>query len=287
MFRPDTTQNMEELSGDGPLRPADRLRYLLRNARRNLFAGGTTLKPLRFTAARLASTPGIASPGRALTDTFLLQELPRLLPPGPVRVLDIGCGRGHLTSMLAKAGYHGEYVGLDVDDRFTHDTKIAGFTRRFVHGSAHDFQPDAAFDLIVSVSALEHIPDDGGLLRRLSGMLAPHGLQLHIVPSGWGLAVYLWHGFRQYTIASVERRFGQKGTAIYSMGGLAGLVLHLAAITLPESLLGLPLRYRWPAFYQRLLDFALGADRYLPVGATMLAVTWRKPAAVAEAQPET
>jgi SAM-dependent methyltransferase len=264
-----------EICGDGRMRPLDRLRYLLLNARRNMFAGNTLLRAAPFCAPRTMLTAGDVSPGRALTEAFLLQQLPKLLPPGPIRVLDIGCGQGHLPQLLAAAGYSGEYVGLDIDDRFDRAFSAPGFSRSFVRGDAHAFKSDSAFELIISISALEHIPDDAALIRRLPDLLTPRGLQLHIVPAGWALPSYLWHGYRQYTLPSLERRFGSKGVAVYALGGLAGLLLHIVMITLPELLLRLPMRRWLPNAYRAMLDAALRADQRLAVAASFHAITRR------------
>ncbi|CAG0999297.1 Ubiquinone biosynthesis O-methyltransferase [Rhodocyclaceae bacterium] len=248
-----------------------RLRYLLANFARNLDSSGTRLNLRPYSAARSSRTPVTASPGRALTESFLLTELPRLLGRHDIRVLEIGCGSGSLTRLLAESGYRGDYVGVDVFDRFDHSEQ-AEFRREFICSDAHDFQPEGQFDLIVSVSALEHIPDDQRLIRRLSTSVAPGGMQLHFVPSAWGLLTYLWHGYRQYSLPALGGRFDAACATAYAMGGGASLLLHVIFITFGEMLLGLRLRQRLPRFYGRLLDYCLRLDRLLPRCGTMYAV---------------
>ena len=259
-----------EISGDGGMTVAQRLRYLSVNLVRNL--GRCTAGPLRrnYCAARLLRTPATASPGRVLTEAFIGLELPRLLPPRDIRVLEIGCGSGSLTRLLAEFGYSGSYVGVDVADRFDRGAQ-SGFQRAFVRSDAHRFEPEGQFDLIVSVSALEHIPDDIGLIQRLSGFVAPGGLQLHFLPSSWGLPVYLWHGYRQYGQAALVERFDAERTTVYSLGGLTSFLLHFSFITLGEMLAPLRLRQRLPRLYGFLLDGGLRLDRWPPACATMVA----------------
>ncbi len=260
-----------EISGDSRLTMGQRLRYLAFNLGRNLKRGKCAAKRLRFCAQRLLRTPSTASPGRALTEAFLLSRLPQMLPPGEVRVLEIGCGSGSLTKLLAEFGYSGSYIGVDIADRFDR-TAQPGFQREFVFADAHRFEPDGKFDLVVSVSALEHIADDRRLIQKLGGFVAPGGVQLHFVPSGWGLLAYLWHGYRQYTAVSLDERFGTQRTSIFAMGGAASFVLHFLFITVGEILLRLRLRQRLPRLYGRMLDGCLAFDRMVPVCGTMYAV---------------
>jgi SAM-dependent methyltransferase len=267
-----------EVCGDSPLTVSQRFAYLVANVLRNLRERGPRPIIEPFFAARLATTPAMASPSRMLTEAYLELRLPKLLPVGRLRVLEIGCGSGRLCSLLARVGYYGDYVGIDISDRFD-PTPVDGFTRRFVHTDVHAFDPGAQrFDLILSVSALEHIPEDGTLIARLPGWLAPGGLDLHFVPGGWGLAAYLWHGWRQYPLAAIRRKFG--GAVVASpLGGMAGAMLHVAFITLGEMLLRLTVRRRWPAAYGWMLDRCLKLDRWLPWCAIIHAVRRQSPMA--------
>ena len=260
-----------EISGDGRLTIAQRLRYLALNFTRNLKPGKCQAQQIRFCARRLDRTPQTASPARALTEAFLQSYLAKMLSARKIRVLEIGCGSGSLTKLLAEFGYSGSYVGLDIADRFDR-TEQPAFQREFVLADARFFEPDAKFDLIISVSALEHIPEDVPLIRRLAEFVAPGGLQVHFVPSGWALPVYLWHGYRQYTHVSLCERFDAQRTTLFAMGGAASFLLHFLFTTLGELLLRLRLRQLLPQIYGRMLDWCLRLDRLLPVCATMFAV---------------
>ena len=260
-----------EISGDARLTAMQRLRYLALNLARNIGDERPTSRPESFCHVRLPHTPASASPSRALTDAFLDNRLPGMLLPAKVRVLEIGCGSGSLARRLAESGYSGKYVGVDIVDRFDNYVQ-SGFDRTFILADANNLELDGKFDLVVSVSALEHIPEDRRLLAKLNGFVAPGGLQLHFVPSGWGLLTYLWHGYRQYTLVSIDARFDSQRTSIFAMGGAASFVLHLLFITVGEILLRLRLRQRFPWLYGRMLDACLRFDRLVPVCATMYAV---------------
>jgi SAM-dependent methyltransferase len=260
-----------ELNGDDPLGLVERIAYLLRNLRRNCRRGPAQVRRRWFQAARLPRTPRLASPGRALTESFLYSQLPSMLPLGRIRVLELGCGSGSLTRILAEIGYRGEYVGIDIKDRFDR-TVQPEFERAFVCADVYAFQPEATFDLVISVSVLEHVSEDYRLAGRLDEFVSPGGIQLHFVPSGWGLFVYLWHGYRQYTRGSLAERFRSRQAEAVSLGGGASFLLHLMFITVGEMLLLLDLRRRLSGLYGRLLDRSLRWDRWVPVCGTMYAV---------------
>lgn len=272
---------MTELNGDERLRPADRLRYLWQNALRGL----RDLSPTQFAvyrhwranaAARAALVSESPSPGRALAEAFVVSELPKLLPPGEINVLEVGCGSGRARELLARAGFHGTYTGVDVSDRFDRERDTA-FASSFQLMDAHDLESGARFDLVFSNSALEHIPDDTKLIAHLRTTLRPGGIQLHIIPSGAALYAYLWHGYRQYARGAVTRRFLPDNTSVFALGGMFSLLLHMVFITVPEMLLRLPVRQKASALYRPLMRAAIQADRFAPFGAVMYGICERAP----------
>ena len=240
-----------------------RFYYILLNLWRNLTCQGVRPKVEGFFVAMPSGTPGLASPSRILTEAFIKSRLPQLITPKRIRVLEIGCGSGRLCSVLAELGYSGEYVGLDIDDRFTH-TQVSGFQSNFIFGDAHAFDPgNEKFDLIISVSALEHIPQDALLIDKLPSWLASGGMELHFLPSSTSLLLYLWHGWRQYPLPQVGNLFGSHAVAT-SLGGVSSSIVHFIFITVGEILVPIRARQRLRWLYQPLLGWALMLDRLLP-----------------------
>jgi SAM-dependent methyltransferase len=266
-----------EISGDIRLSPMDRLRYLVRNAGRNIRSsfgvpGGRSFLP---DLARAAAIEAGQSPGRLLTELFLEAELPRMSPPRALNVLEIGCGSGSMAYRLARIGYRGTYTGIDVNDRFRRDHPAGfPFVVTFIQGDAHGFTPAAKGDLMVSVSTLEHIPADAALIDRLATLFAPGGVEVHVVPSGASLLIYLWHGFRQYTPGTLVAKFGPE-SEIVRLGGLGSYLLHFLFITIPDLILRRSWRKHAPNLYHAMLIAALRLDRILPFFPSAYAVIRR------------
>lgn len=268
-----------DIDGDARLPAEQRLRYLTRNACRNLreFA-----RPPFRRFANWPLPPGArggnraASPGRRIAEAFFVHGLPAHLAPGEISVLEIGCGSGRCRSLLAEAGYRGRYVGYDIHDRFDRQND-AGFVSRFHAADAHSIAPDASFDLVISNSALEHIRDDARLIAHLRGCLRSGGIQAHIVPSGAALWAYLWHGYRQYAGGALAARFTPERTSVHALGGLGSLLVHMVWITVPEILLHTSPRTRFTGVYAACAAAGRRLDRVAGFGAPMYAVVEQAP----------
>jgi trans-aconitate methyltransferase len=98
-----------------------------------------------------------------------------LLDPAPgERVLDIGCGTGHLTDRIASAG--AEAVGLDASAAMIERARET-YPHRFVHADARAFAVDEPFDAVFSNAALHWIDesDQDAVLDAISHALRPGG----------------------------------------------------------------------------------------------------------------
>lgn len=266
-----------EICGDGAMSTGDRFRYLWQNACRNMasFGCGPATRPFYPDLHRARSAMSGQSPSRLVTELFIESELPKLLPPRSMAVLEIGCGVGAMARRLARLGYRGSYTGVDIQDRFRRDYPSGfPFEVDFRQIDAHEFSPNQQIDFMISVSTLEHIPRDSELISRFPSFFNPGGLELHVVPGGSSLLPYLWHGFRQYTPAALAARFGL-GIDIIRLGGLGSYLLHVIVITGPEMFFRRSLRNVMPGLYSRLLRAALRLDRVFPIYPTAYAVIRR------------
>lgn len=123
---------------------------------------------------------------------FKIYEFDRLLEglewTGGERVLDIGCGQGNQTLLLAKRAGH--VTGLDPNPDFVADARrFAGMMGGRVNA---DFRAvalenagfdDAVFDLVFSICVIEHIPNHEEVLAESLRVLKPGGRMIFSVDS--------------------------------------------------------------------------------------------------------
>jgi len=95
---------------------------------------------------------------------------------------------------------------------------------------------------------------------------------MHIIPGAWSLPLYLWHGFRQYTLGDIEDRFGSENLKIYALGGIFSFLLHFIFITGLEMVLRIPVRKVLHKLYMTMLRTCLRLDRLLPFAPTAYVV---------------
>jgi trans-aconitate methyltransferase len=97
-----------------------------------------------------------------------------LLAPRPgERVLDVGCGTGHLTAQIAAAG--AEVVGLDLSPAMIDQARQAYPALRFVVGDARDFSFPEPFDAIFSNAALHWVRQPQRVIASVARALKPGG----------------------------------------------------------------------------------------------------------------
>jgi len=206
----------------------------------------------------------IGSPGREYSNEFLYQNLPEILPGKEIKMLDIGCGSGYVRKIFYNLGYNLFYTGVDIKKhkKFEQFNKYA-LDSNFIQSKIEDFNPKNRYNLVFSISALEHIEDDVLAVSKACKFLEKTGVQIHIVPTFWSLFLYLRHGHRRYTPTRLKKMFGEK-SKIYKLGGLFSFLLHLFFITIPEVLFRSS-KLRQSRVYLKLLEIANKLDRFVPI----------------------
>jgi len=97
-----------------------------------------------------------------------------LLDPEPdERVLDLGCGTGHLTASIAESG--ASVVGLDADREMVAEAARTYPDLRFVRGDARRFAFAEPFDAVFSNAALHWIHEQDAVLDSVADALRPGG----------------------------------------------------------------------------------------------------------------
>lgn len=112
-------------------------------------------------------------------DPTHLKRIDRLVSirPGD-RVLEIGCGLGHLTKAIAERGV--DIVGVDANPRAA---ELAGNGLvRHMAAESLDFE-DASFNHVLSVHAIEHIPLLVKAVEEIARVLKPGGRGVFVYPA--------------------------------------------------------------------------------------------------------
>ena len=100
---------------------------------------------------------------------------------GPMRVLDLGTGLGHVAFLLAGIlDPEGSVLGVDREERMLEVAErrraaMGAENVEFVTGDARTFSPSEPFDAIVARLLLFHLPDREAVLRRQLEALRPGG----------------------------------------------------------------------------------------------------------------
>ncbi|MBF5044742.1 MULTISPECIES: bifunctional 2-polyprenyl-6-hydroxyphenol methylase/3-demethylubiquinol 3-O-methyltransferase UbiG [Myxococcaceae] len=170
----------------------------------------------RFDLERII--PELLSSENPLERTTLLTHLQRYeFASGHVRarrVLDLACGVGYGSALLAKAGA-AEVLGADLSSEAIAHAKrtYASENLSFVCADAFEFTPPAPFDVVVSLETIEHVADPARLFRRLVEMVAPGGMLIASVPTTLSSDVNPYH-LSDFTEAQFRRMFQDAGLEI-------------------------------------------------------------------------
>jgi trans-aconitate 2-methyltransferase len=97
--------------------------------------------------------------------------------PGPRLVVDLGCGPGNNTELIAARWPDAFVLGIDSSPRMIEAARARQRRGRleFREGDLREWEPDEAPDVVLASAVLQWLPDHLALLPRLAGFLAPGG----------------------------------------------------------------------------------------------------------------
>jgi SAM-dependent methyltransferase len=189
--------------------------------------GWQTYDPTHFEALAAAEDRHFWFRSRSAVISAALRRL--RAPQGtPRRILEIGCGTGHLLPVLRHSCPGAHVVGMDLY------AEGLAFARRrsgsLVRADAFAAPFGPCFDVIGLFDVIEHLPDDVATLRVLHEALAPGGVVMVTVPAH----AWLWSRFdeaachcRRYECSTLERALVDGGYAVEDMTEFMSTTLPL------------------------------------------------------------
>lgn len=161
----------------------------------------------------------------------LIQGLAKALvgdrSPAP-RVLEVGCGTGHVVRAVEAFLPDALVVGVDALSEGLAIARICS-PSQLIQAAAGRLPFDAAFDLVLLLDVLEHVTDDRAVLSEVRAAMRPGGRALVTAPAYRGL----WSDFdvvaehrRRYRRQDLERSMVSSGFRLlrssYFMASLLG-----------------------------------------------------------------
>jgi 2-polyprenyl-3-methyl-5-hydroxy-6-metoxy-1,4-benzoquinol methylase len=104
-----------------------------------------------------------------------------------LRVLDVGCGNGHISRYIGSKGHH--VLGIDISE--TTINKAISLTSmsnvKFKNIAAEELIAAAqTFDLVICSEVIEHLDTPSTVVKALSGLINKNGILIVTVPNGFG-----------------------------------------------------------------------------------------------------
>jgi trans-aconitate 2-methyltransferase len=118
----------------------------------------------------------------------LLARVP-LRAPG--RVVDLGCGPGNSTALLAERWPDAGVTGVDSAPAMLEKARASGIRADWRQADIADWKAEAPVDLLFSNAALQWLPDHQTLLPRLLGNLRPGGVLAIQMPRNFQAASHV------------------------------------------------------------------------------------------------
>ena len=103
----------------------------------------------------------------------------------PVRVVDLGCGPGNQTALLADRWPEADVTGVDDSVEMIAAAQDSGLRLRFEVGDVRIWQPDEPVDVLITNATLQWVPGHLDLLTHLVGQVAADGWFAMSVPGNF------------------------------------------------------------------------------------------------------
>jgi len=178
-----------------------------------------------------------------------------------VRVLDMACGEGYGSALLA--GSAGSVVGVDANPQ-AHEHARLRYTApnlSFERGLVETYGRTGSFDAVVFLQTIEHVQDPAGVLAHFRTVLAPGGVAYVSTPNLLTLAApgaeksdNPWH-LKEYRAAEFRELCASEFERVQLLG-----LFHARKLRVHE----LALKLGWDRLHQRLGITKPFYDRFTP-----------------------
>ena len=156
--------------------------------------------------------------------------LNRLLAVPEPLILDVATGTGRLPcALFRERGFRGRIVALDLAPRMLEQAvlKTERYASRilFLQDDATLLPfPDATFDAVTCLEALEFLPHARQTLQEMVRVLRPGGVLLTTNRRGWEAKLFFGRNFTRQQIISLLKGMGLRGITVQSWQQLYDLV---------------------------------------------------------------
>src|SRR6185437_1635480 len=117
--------------------------------------------------------------------------LARVRSEHPARVIDMGCGPGNSTALLAARWPLAQLEGLDSSAAMLAEARASGWPARWVEADLASWTAPAPYDVIFSNATLQWLPRQETLLPRLMGFVKEGGAFAFQVPANYDAPSHL------------------------------------------------------------------------------------------------
>jgi trans-aconitate 2-methyltransferase len=100
----------------------------------------------------------------------------------PARVIDLGCGPGNSTALLAARWPQARLEGLDSSAEMLEEARAGGVPAAWTQADVAAWTPEAPYDVIFSNATFQWLPDQAALFPRLMSFVKPGGVFAFQVP---------------------------------------------------------------------------------------------------------
>jgi len=127
-----------------------------------------------------------------------------------LRVLDIGCGNGSLSNLIAKNGY--EVVGVEDSPSGVAEANKNFPECKFIHASVYDLPYSdlgGDFDIVISAEVIEHLLYPSELIKSAKKCLKPNGSLILTTP---------YHGYVKNCVLALTGKMDNHFTVLWDGG---------------------------------------------------------------------